>query len=72
MPDAEAGQAVVQLKDTADAPEELAKEIIDHTRERIAHFKAPRSVDFTDEIPCLSTGKLLKREIEKRYANAGA
>ncbi len=75
VPDAEMGQAVtavVQLKDPTDASDELAKEIIEYTRERIAHFKAPRSVDFTDEIPRLPTGKLLKREIEKRYVNAGA
>ncbi|GAB2972340.1 acyl-CoA synthetase [Nocardioides montaniterrae] len=74
VPDAEMGQsvkAVVQLKDPADASDELAQELIDHTRERIARFKAPRSVDFTDEIPRLPTGKLLKRELEKRYTTAG-
>ena len=74
VPDAEMGQsvkAVVQLKDAADASEELAQELIDYTRERIARFKAPRTVDFTDEIPRLPTGKLLKRELEKRYTTAG-
>ncbi|HWU23043.1 MAG TPA: acyl-CoA synthetase [Nocardioides sp.] len=74
VPDDVMGQsvkAVVQLKDPADASPELAQEVIDYTRERIAHFKAPRTVDFTDDIPRLPTGKLLKRELEKRYTTAG-
>ncbi|HWJ82488.1 MAG TPA: acyl-CoA synthetase [Nocardioides sp.] len=75
VPDPEMGQqvkAVVQLKDGVDPRPELAQELIDYVRERIAHFKAPRSVDFVDEIPRLATGKLLKRELEKRYIPAGA
>lgn len=74
VPDQEMGQqvkAVVQLKDPSAASDELARELIDYTRERIAHFKAPRSVDFTDEIPRLPTGKLVKRELEKRYIPTG-
>jgi len=74
VPDAEMGQsvkAVVQLKDPSEASDEVAREIIEYTRERIARFKAPRTVDFTDEIPRLPTGKLLKRELEKRYNTAG-
>ncbi|UAK39433.1 acyl-CoA synthetase [Gordonia bronchialis] len=75
VPDAEMGQqvkAVVQLREGQEASEELAREIVDYTRERIAHFKAPRSVDFVDELPRTATGKLVKREIEKRYLAAGA
>jgi acyl-coenzyme A synthetase/AMP-(fatty) acid ligase len=30
-------------------------------RERIAHFKCPRSVVFVDELPRLPTGKLARR-----------
>ncbi len=70
VPDDEMGQAVmavVQLKDPADAGPELERELIDHVRERIAHFKAPRAVTFVDQIPRLPTGKLLKREIEKLF-----
>lgn len=71
VPDAEMGQsvkAVVQLKDPADATAETEQELIAHVRERIAHFKAPRSVSFVDEIPRLPTGKLLKRQIEQMVA----
>lgn len=71
VPDAEMGQsvkAVVQLKNPADATAETEQELIAHVRERIAHFKAPRSVSFVDEIPRLPTGKLLKRQIEQMVA----
>lgn len=74
VPDDEMGQqvkAVVQLKDPSAASDELAEELIDYTRERIAHFKAPRSVDFIAEIPRLPTGKLVKRELEKLYVKTG-
>ncbi len=74
VPDDEMGQqvkAVVQLKDPSAASDELAQQLIDYTRERIAHFKAPRSVDFIAEIPRLPTGKLVKRELEKLYVPTG-
>jgi long-chain acyl-CoA synthetase len=71
VPDPEMGQsvkAVVQLKEGVDASDGLANDIIEYVRERIARFKAPRSVDFVDAVPRSATGKLLKRELEKRYA----
>lgn len=74
VPDDEMGQqvkAVIQLKDPSQASDELAQEIIDYARERIAHFKAPRTVDFIGEIPRLPTGKLVKRELEKLYVPTG-
>ncbi|WHU47406.1 acyl-CoA synthetase [Gordonia sp. L191] len=70
VPDAEMGQqvkAVVALRDGEVPSDDLAAEIIEYTRERIAHFKAPRSVDFVDELPRTATGKLIKRDIEKNY-----
>jgi long-chain acyl-CoA synthetase len=75
VPDDEMGQAVkavVQLQDPAEAGPELEQELIYYVRERIAHFKAPRSVSFVDQIPRLPTGKLLKREIEKLFQTTEA
>jgi fatty-acyl-CoA synthase len=46
---------------------ELEQEIIEFVRDRIAHYKAPRGVEFVDELPRTETGKLLKREIKDRY-----
>ena len=70
VPDAEMGQsvkAVVQLREDVTPSDDLATEIIEYVRARVATFKAPRSVDFVDELPRTPTGKLIKRDIEKRY-----
>lgn len=37
--------------------------MIAFTREHLAHFKCPRSVEFTTELPRTTTGKVLKREL---------
>ena len=40
-----------------------AGEIIAWCRDRLAHFKCPKSVEFTDALPRTTTGKVLKREL---------
>ncbi|HEY0226190.1 MAG TPA: acyl-CoA synthetase, partial [Mycobacterium sp.] len=74
-PDAEMGEqvkAVVQLRDGVEPSDELAADLISHVRDRVAHFKAPRSVDFVDELPRSATGKLVKRTLQARYVEATA
>jgi acyl-CoA synthetase (AMP-forming)/AMP-acid ligase II len=46
---------------------DLERELIEHVRDRIAHVKAPRSVDFVDELPRTPTGKLVKRRLQQKY-----
>jgi fatty-acyl-CoA synthase len=58
----ETPKAVVELKPGATA---TAEEIIDHVRGRIAHFKAPRHVEF-GELPRTSTGKIQKYLLRER------
>ena len=60
-------KAVVQLADPAAAGPDLAQELIDYCRDRIAHFKCPRSVDFAAELPRSDTGKLYKRLLRDAY-----
>jgi long-chain acyl-CoA synthetase len=50
-----------------------AKEIVTHCRERIAHYKCPRSVEIRAEpLPLSAAGKVLKRELRVEYlAKAG-
>ena len=70
VPDAEMGQAVkavVHLRDGFEPSDDLATEIIEHVRSRIARFKAPRTVDFVDALPRTATGKLVKRRLEEKY-----
>jgi len=43
-------------------------ELIDHCRQRIARFKAPRSVEFRlDPLPKSGSGKILKRDLREPY-----
>ena len=42
-----------------------AEEIIEHVRGRIAHFKAPKSIEF-GELPKTSTGKIQKFVLRDR------
>ncbi len=70
VPHAEMGEevkAVVQPADGYEPDEALARELIAYTREHIAHFKCPRSIDFEAELPRLPTGKLYKRLLRDRY-----
>ncbi|GAA1869965.1 AMP-binding protein [Pseudonocardia ailaonensis] len=41
------------------------QDLIDHVRSRIARFKAPKVVEFLDELPKTSTGKIQKFELRK-------
>ncbi len=65
----EVPKAVVVLREGAAASE---AEILTYCRERLAHFKAPRSVDFVPALPRGGTGKILKREVRERYWAAQA
>jgi fatty-acyl-CoA synthase len=60
--------AFVELKPNASATE---GELIAHCRERLAHFKAPRSVIF-GELPRTSTGKIQKFLLRARVKSASA
>jgi len=60
----ESVQAVVVLKDGAEASEE---ELIDFCKEHLASYKKPRSVEFRDVLPKTGSGKIKKAEIREEY-----
>ncbi len=43
------------------------QELIDYARERLAHYKAPKSVDVVEALPRNPSGKILKRDLRKGY-----
>jgi long-chain acyl-CoA synthetase len=43
------------------------KDLIDFCRQKLAHYKAPKSVDFVDTLPKSPAGKILKRQIREDY-----
>ena len=67
VPDAKWGEvpkALVVLKPGSRVAE---AELLEFCRARIAHYKCPRSVEFFDSLPKTGTGKILKRELRKKY-----
>jgi long-chain acyl-CoA synthetase len=73
LPDPEMGEyvlAVVQLADDVEGSPQLAEELRDYARARLARFKVPRAVDFRPELPRLATGKLYKQALRAEYLSA--
>ena len=68
IPDEEWGEivkAIVVLK----AEEKVTEEdIINYCKERIADYKVPKSVDFTNSLPKLGSGKISKKALKERYS----
>jgi long-chain acyl-CoA synthetase len=60
-------KAVVQLAEGVQPSDELATELIEFARRRLAGFKVPRSVDFAEELPREPNGKLYKRRLRDPY-----
>ena len=71
VPDDEMGQSVkgvVQLVDHVEAADELAEELLTWLRERLAHYKCPRSISFEEQLPRTDTGKLYKQSLIEKYS----
>ncbi len=42
-------------------------ELIEFCRVRLAHYKCPQSIEFCEALPKTATGKVLKRDLRKKY-----
>ena len=60
-------KAVVEPVEGAEPGPELEAEILGWASTRLARFKTPRSIDFTDEMPRDPNGKLYKRKLRDPY-----
>jgi len=60
----EVPKALVVLKPGARLTE---SELIEFSRARLAHYKCPKTVEFMEALPKTGTGKVLKRELRKKY-----
>jgi fatty-acyl-CoA synthase len=71
IPDDEMGQSVkgvVQALDPADATEDFGDELLAWLRERLTHYKCPRSISFEGQLPRTDPGKLYKQELINKYS----
>ncbi|MFD5141099.1 acyl-CoA synthetase [Streptomyces sp. NPDC058378] len=62
----EAVTAIVVLRGEASE-----SDLIEHARDALAHFKAPKRVLFVGELPRNASGKILKRELRDRFSASG-
>ena len=56
--------ALIVLKEGMETTEE---EIINFCKKNLAGYKAPKTVEFLESLPKNPQGKILKKEIRKRY-----
>ena len=67
VPDATWGEAVKAVVVRRPGGELTDEQLIEWSKNRLAGFKRPRSVDFTATLPRNPTGKVLKRELRDPY-----
>ncbi|RPJ11979.1 MAG: long-chain-fatty-acid--CoA ligase [Deltaproteobacteria bacterium] len=67
IPDAKWGEAVKGIVVLKPGQRAAENEIIQFCKERIAHYKAPKSIDFIDALPRTGSGKIHKKGMRDKY-----
>lgn len=67
VPDDKWGEAVKAVVVVKPGHAADAASILDFTRQRIAGYKTPKSVDFIEALPRNASGKVLKRDLREPY-----
>jgi len=67
VPDARWGEAVKAVVVSAPGATPDPAAVIAWARQRVAAFKAPKSVDFIDALPRNPSGKILRRQLREPY-----
>ena len=70
VPDEEWGESVVAVVHADEPSDDLADELGEFCRERLASYKCPRRWEFRDDLPRTEAGKLYKRKIRDEYLAA--
>ncbi len=64
--DEEFGQRLKAVVVTRDGKDLSADDVKKYVKSNLAGYKVPRDVEFVDELPRTSTGKVLKRELQEQ------
>jgi fatty-acyl-CoA synthase len=67
VPDEQWGEAVKAIVVMKSGKKATSADIIGFARQRIAGFKAPKSVDFIEALPRNASGKILRRHLRDPY-----
>jgi long-chain acyl-CoA synthetase len=60
-------KAVIEPAEGVEANDALAEEILAYCTDKLARFKTPKTIDFTNEMPRDPNGKLYKRKLRDPY-----
>jgi acyl-CoA synthetase (AMP-forming)/AMP-acid ligase II len=67
VPDEKWGEAVKAIVVLKPGQKATSQEIIQFCKDRIAHYKAPKSIDFLDALPRTGSGKIHKKGLKDAY-----
>jgi long-chain acyl-CoA synthetase len=67
IPDDEFGEALAAHVELHDGTQLTGDAVRDHVRERLAGYKTPRVVEFSDSLPREDSGKIFKRRLREPY-----
>ena len=67
VPDERWGETAKAIVVKVEGAEVTPEELIEFSRERLARFKCPTSVEFTDALPRNPSGKVLKKDLRAPY-----
>jgi benzoate-CoA ligase family protein len=65
-------KAFVVLRAESQGTQALADTLIAYLRERLAHFKCPRSIEFRAELPMTATGKIQRYKLREEASRTAA
>ena len=66
LPDAYRGETVKAFVVLQPGQTMTEKEVMDYCREKLAAYKVPKMVEFTDDLPKSAIGKVLRRELKEK------
>lgn len=64
-------KAYIVLQDGVNPTSELKQAIQDYVKSQLAAYEYPREIEFIDEIPTTTTGKIMRRVLRERARNEG-
>jgi acyl-CoA synthetase (AMP-forming)/AMP-acid ligase II len=59
------GEAVCAMVTLAQGSSASPRELIDHCKQHLARYKAPKKIEITDQLPLSPAGKVLRREVRR-------
>jgi len=67
VPDQKWGEAIKGIVVLKSGQKAIEQEIIQFCKDRIAHYKVPKSIDFIEALPKTGSGKIQKKELRDKY-----